>query len=151
MLRFRSRSASANQKYDRNNVRICAPLLRRLNAGTLAFLVFTALAVLPTTHGKDSQTGQSATAKAVKKTIVVDKFSFSPSTITAPVGATVTWTNRDKVTHLIASNGDRFQKSPALKPGQSFSHTFAAAGTYSYFCSIHPSMTGKIIIGSSPE
>ena len=61
-------------------------------------------------------------------------------------GATVTWTNHDSVPHLVMSADDQFKKSPVLKTGQRFSNTFAAAGTYSYFCSIHPRMTGEIIV-----
>jgi plastocyanin len=76
----------------------------------------------------------------------MDNFRFSPKTFTVPAGATVTWTNHDNVPHVVTSADDQFQKSPVLKAGQSFSNTFATAGTYFYFCSIHPRMTGKIIV-----
>jgi plastocyanin len=58
----------------------------------------------------------------------------------------VTWTNHDNVSHAVTSADNQFKKSPILKSGQRFSNTFAAAGTYSYFCSIHPRMTGKLIV-----
>jgi plastocyanin len=97
-------------------------------------------------RGKEPETRESAPAKATKTEVVIDNFSFSPKTFTVPAGATVTWTNHDNVPHVVASINNQFEKSLALKAGQSFSRTFTTAGTYSYFCSIHPRMTGKIIV-----
>jgi plastocyanin len=114
--------------------------------GTLAFVLFVALALLNTMRGKEPETRESAPARATKTEVIIANFSFSPKTFTVPVGATVTWTNHDKVSHLVTSTDDQFKKSPLLKAGRSFSNTFATAGTYSYFCSIHPQMTGKIIV-----
>jgi len=78
--------------------------------------------------------------------IVVDNFSFSPAAATVPAGATVTWTNRDDVPHNIVSTEKKFA-SPVLDTDQQFSHRFEAPGTYPYFCSIHPKMTGQIVVG----
>jgi len=125
---------------------VLSPLVRHVNMGALAFVMFGALAFLNTTQGTDSETRGSAPPKAPKTEVVIDNFSFSPKTFTVPVGATVTWTNHDDVPHVVASINNQFEKSLALKAGQSFSRTFATAGTYSYFCSIHPRMTGKIIV-----
>jgi Plastocyanin len=50
------------------------------------------------------------------------------------------------VPHVVASADDQFKKSGALDTDESFSHTFTTAGNYTYFCSIHPHMTGKIIV-----
>ena len=108
--------------------------------------MFVAFALLSTIHGTESETKELASAKATKTEVVIDNFSFSPKTFTVPAGATVTWTNHDNVPHVVTSADNQFQKSPVLKAGQSFSNTFATAGTYSYFCSIHPRMTGKIIV-----
>jgi len=127
-------------------VTVLTPFLRHLNTGTLAFFLFVALALLSTMRGKEPETRESAPAKATKTEVVIGNYSFSPKTLTVPVGATVTWTNHDKVPHLVTSTNDQFKKSPLLKAGQSFSNTFATGGTYSYFCSIHPQMTGKIIV-----
>jgi plastocyanin len=113
---------------------------------TLAFVLFVALALLNTMRGKEPETRESAPARATKTEVIIGNFSFSPKTLTVPVGATVTWTNHDKVPHLVTSTKDQFKKSPLLKAGQSFSNTFATGGTYSYFCSIHPQITGKIIV-----
>jgi amicyanin len=77
--------------------------------------------------------------------VTVDNFSFAPATTTIAVGTTVTWTNHDDIPHNIVSPDDKF-KSPGLDTDQTFSHTFAAAGTYTYYCSIHPRMTGKVVV-----
>ena len=63
-----------------------------------------------------------------------------------PAGSTVTWTNRDDVPHNIVSTEQKF-KSPVLDTDEQFSHRFDAPGTYKYFCSIHPRMTGRIVVG----
>jgi Icc protein len=105
-----------------------------------------ALASLTNMRGKEAETKASIPVKASKTEVVIDNFSFSPKTTAVPIGATVTWTNHDNVPHVITSADDQFKKSPLLKAGQRFSNAFATAGTYSYFCSIHPRMTGKIIV-----
>ena len=127
-------------------VTILAPFLRHLNTGTLAFFMLVALALLSSIHGKNSETRESAPAKATKSEIAIDNFSFSPKTFAVPAGGAVTWINRDNVPHVVTSTDDQFKKSPVLKTGQRFSNTFATAGTYSYFCSIHPRMTAQIIV-----
>jgi len=135
-----------HQKHTARRVSALSPILKHLNTRTLAFALFVALALLSSTHGKDSQTRESAPVKATKTEVAIDNFSFSPNTLTLSVGATVTWVNHDNVPHVVSSADNQFKKSAVLKPGQSFSHTFATTGTYSYFCSIHPRMTGKIIV-----
>src|SRR6266705_6056376 len=127
-------------------VAVISPFLRHVNTGTLAFVLFVALALLSTMRGKEPETRESAPAKATKTEVVIGNFNFSPKTFTVPVGATVTWSNHDNVPHVVTSADDQFKKSPSLKAGQSFSNIFVTAGTYSYFCSIHPRMTGKIIV-----
>jgi plastocyanin len=135
-----------SQRINRRNLSVISPLRRQINTGNLAIVLFVTLAVLSTIRGKESETTKAALAKSTKSEVVIDNFSFSPQTFTLPAGATVTWTNRDNERHTVTSADNRFSKSPVLKPGQSFSNTFTTAGTYSYFCSIHPRMTGKIIV-----
>jgi plastocyanin len=108
--------------------------------------MFVAFALLNSIRGKESEVREPASAKASKTEVLIDTFSFSPKTFTVPAGATVTWTNHDNVPHVVTSADDQFKKSPVLKTDQRFSNNFATTGTYSYFCSIHPRMTGKIIV-----
>jgi plastocyanin len=82
---------------------------------------------------------------APDSSVTIDNFSFSPQTLTVPVGATVTWTNRDDIPHTVVSNDGVF-KSKTRDTDEKFSFTFTKAGTYPYFCSIHPKMTGKIVV-----
>jgi plastocyanin len=108
--------------------------------------MFVAFALLSSTRGKESEIRDLASTKGTKTEVLIDNFSFSPNTLTLSVGATVTWINHDNVPHVVSSADNQFKKSTVLKTGQTFSHTFVATGTYSYFCSIHPRMTGKIIV-----
>jgi plastocyanin len=144
-----------HQKHTARRVSVLSPILTHINTGTLAFAMFVGLAPLSSpvvarqftfTQSRDFQTRESAPVKATKTEIAIENFSFSPSTLTLSVGGTMTWTNHDKVPHVVSSADNQLKKSPLLKTGQSFSHTFATTGTYSYFCSIHPRMTGKIIV-----
>jgi 3',5'-cyclic-AMP phosphodiesterase len=82
----------------------------------------------------------------VAKEVVVDNFSFAPATAAVAIGSTVMWTNRDDVPHNVVSTEKKFA-SPVLDTDERFSHTFDAAGTYNYYCSIHPKMTGQIVVG----
>ena len=77
--------------------------------------------------------------------VAVDNFSFAPGTASVAAGTTITWTNRDDVPHTIVSTARTF-KSPVLDTDEQFSHRFDAPGTYDYFCSIHPRMTGQIVV-----
>ena len=134
------------QKHATKCVTVLSPFPRHVNTGALAFVMFVALAFLSSTNGKNPETRASASSKSTKTEVVIDNFNFSPQTITVPVGTEVTWTNHDNVAHTVTSNDNQFKKSPLLKAGERFSNTFATAGTYSYFCSIHHRMTGKIIV-----
>ena len=127
------------------SVSVISPFLRHLNTGTLAFVMFVAFALLSSIRGKESEVRELASAKAKMIEVVVDNLSFS-KTFAVPAGATVTWTNQDSVPHVVTSADAQFKKSPVLNTGQRFSNTFVTAGTYSYFCSIHPRMTGEITV-----
>src|SRR5262249_50623265 len=77
--------------------------------------------------------------------VKIDNFSFGPATLTVTVGTTVTWTNRDDTPHKVVSTDDVF-KSKVLGTDEKSSCTFSKAGAYPYFCSLHPKMTGKIVV-----
>ncbi|HXE59518.1 MAG TPA: plastocyanin/azurin family copper-binding protein [Gemmatimonadaceae bacterium] len=78
--------------------------------------------------------------------IGIDNFQFSPPTLTVARGTTVTWINNDDVPHLIVNVERRFKQSPVLDTGQRFAATLDRAGTYKYFCSLHPMMQGTIVV-----
>jgi plastocyanin len=84
-------------------------------------------------------------AAASQLQVQVDNFTFGPATLTVPVNSTVTWVNKDDLPHVIASNDGVF-KSKALDTDDKYSYTFTKAGTYAYFCSIHPKMVGTIVV-----
>jgi len=87
----------------------------------------------------------SAQQKLQTLEVKIDNFSFGPMELTVPVGTTVTWTNRDDIPHTVVST-DKVFKSQVLDTDEKFSFTFSKAGTYPYFCSIHPKMTGKVVV-----
>jgi plastocyanin len=86
---------------------------------------------------------QQASAASVE--VKIDNFSFGPAAITVAAGTTVTWTNRDDIPHTVVSD-DKVFKSKVLDTDEKFSYTFIKPGTYPYFCSVHPKMTGKVIV-----
>jgi plastocyanin len=89
----------------------------------------------------------SAQQKPETAEVKIDNFSFGPLTLTVPVGATATWANRDDIPHTVVSTDDaKTFKSKVLDTDEKFSFTFSKAGSYPYFCSIHPKMTGKVIV-----
>ena len=98
--------------------------------------------------GLGTGTGNFAVSARQKPEITevkIDNFSFGPADLTVPVGTTVTWTNRDDIPHTVVSTEKVF-KSKVLDTDEKFSFTFSKTGTYPYFCSIHPKMTGKVIV-----
>jgi plastocyanin len=84
-------------------------------------------------------------SKSPETTVKIDNFSFSPATVTVPAGTTVRWTNADDIPHTIVSD-DKLFKSKALDTDEQFTYTFTKPGTYSYFCGLHPRMTGKVVV-----
>jgi amicyanin len=93
-------------------------------------------------------------AFAADAEVMIDNFTFSPQTLTIKAGTKVTWTNRDDIPHTVASTTKAF-KSPALDTDDTYSFTFTTAGNYEYFCSLHPHMTGTVVVepaaGSAPS
>src|SRR5438309_827352 len=79
--------------------------------------------------------------------IVIDNFTFSPATVTITPGTRVVWINHDDVPHTATSTSKpkRFE-SGTLDTDDKFAHVFTEPGTYSYFCAVHPKMTGQIIV-----
>ena len=90
---------------------------------------------------KNAHAGSQENANLVK----IDNFSFTPTTLTVAAGTTVTWTNSDDVPHTVVSD-DKVFKSKVLDTDEKFSYTFTKPGTYPYFCSVHPKMTGTVVV-----
>jgi plastocyanin len=87
----------------------------------------------------------AAPAAAGKAEVKIDNFSFSPAALTVKAGTQITWTNDDDIPHTVVSNGPVF-KSKVLGTGEKFTFTASKPGTYSYSCSIHSNMTGKVVV-----
>jgi plastocyanin len=75
----------------------------------------------------------------------IDNFTFKAPVTTVKVGTTVTWINGDDIPHTVVSKDGVF-KSKVLDTGDHFSFTFAKAGQFGYYCSLHPHMTGTIVV-----
>ena len=106
-------------------------------AALLSGFSFSALA------GETKDTGSSG---AGESKIEIKDFAFNPQTITVKSGEKITWVNRDEEPHTIVSVEKQFKKSSALDTDQEFTITAGAPGTYTYFCSVHPKMTGTIVV-----
>ena len=87
----------------------------------------------------------SAAAQDATNVITIDNFTFSPKELTVAVGTTVKWVNHDDIPHLVVEKKTTF-RSKALDTDDSYSYTFTSAGTYDYFCGLHPHMVGQVIV-----
>ena len=120
------------------------PLLKSITNGRrVAMLFILTVAVVAAVSANPALAPSQENAG--KYEVTIDNFSFSPTTLTVPTGTQVTWINRDDVPHTVVSTDNKF-KSQALDTDEEFSFTFESAGTYEYYCSVHPKMKGKIIV-----
>jgi plastocyanin len=87
----------------------------------------------------------AAPAGAEDVSVKIDNFTFNPQRVTVKAGTTITWTNQDDIPHTVASGTKAF-RSKTLDTDDKFSFTFKTAGVYEYFCSLHPHMTGTIVV-----
>lgn len=117
---------------------------RAILSAAAASLLVLAFGLSRVSHARPAATESSDSSDRYQ--IKIDNFSFAPAALTVPAGTTVTWVNHDDIPHTVVSSHGGNLKSPVLDTDQKFSHTFAQAGTYAYYCSIHPKMTGKVIV-----
>jgi plastocyanin len=100
--------------------------------------------------GMSMQTSPSTSgARAVVaiKRVTIKNFAFSPASITVKVGTTVIWTNGDQDPHNVISQQSRGPlRSPTMNKGNTYKYTFTKTGRYAYVCTIHPSMTGTVVV-----
>ena len=115
---------------------------RSVSIAGLALIVALGAAGLGVGHKSSIARAQDKPSSAEVK---IDNFSFGPASLTVAVGTTVIWTNRDDIPHTVLSTDKAF-KSTVLDTDQKYSFTFSKSGTFSYFCSIHPTMTGKVVV-----
>jgi plastocyanin len=127
-----------SQKYKGNMT------MTKTNAWILGLATPVMIAILLLFPGSPSVTANDQPS-AANAEVKIDNFVFGPQTLTVPVGATVTWTNKDDIPHTSVSTDGVF-KSKVLDTDEKFSYTFDKAGTYSYYCTIHPKMTGKVVV-----
>ena len=107
------------------------------------------VAIVAATHTKAHAATEAAVAKPSvatgPKAVQIKGFAFTPKLLTVAVGTVVTWTNADDEAHAVTSTNKLFH-SAALDTDDKYSFTFSKPGEYSYFCSLHPHMTGRIIV-----
>ncbi|WP_461123628.1 cupredoxin domain-containing protein [Saccharothrix stipae] len=88
-----------------------------------------------------------APAAAAAKSVTISGYAYSPATLTVTVGDTVTWTNQDTAPHnVVVTSGPEKFTSPTLQKGQSYTFTFTKAGSYQYYCSLHPDMKASVTV-----
>lgn len=87
----------------------------------------------------------AAAAAQAGPVVKIDNFTFGPAAITVRAGDTVTWINEDDIPHTVVADDHSF-KSKVLDTDERFSFTFTKPGQYAYFCSLHPHMTGKVVV-----
>jgi amicyanin len=109
---------------------------------TIMAIAILAIAILVVSSFASTSAGDPKTSDTAVK---IDNFTFQPQNVTVQAGATVTWTNRDDIPHTVVSNDGVF-KSKVRDTDETFSYTFTKAGTYKYFCSLHPKMTGTVVV-----
>jgi plastocyanin len=100
---------------------------------------------VPSTTVPSTTTAPGAAAVSTNA-VTIQKFAFGPSTVTVKAGSTITWTNMDDEAHTVffAFDGSR---SPILVNTANVYHkTFTTPGTYTYHCTIHPFMTGTVVV-----
>jgi plastocyanin len=111
-------------------------------AGVVAPVI---IAMLLLVAGSSRVTASDQPSAANAAAVKIDNFVFGPQAITVPVGTTVTWTNSDDIPHTAVSTDGVF-KSKVMDTDEKFSYRFTKAGTYSYYCSVHPKMTGQVVV-----
>lgn len=115
-----------------------------MRTNALVIVIVAGLALVATPLVAETGAGGANSQQSTVE-VKIDNFSFGPNDLTLAAGTTVTWMNRDDIPHNVVSTDGAF-KSKVLDTDEKFSFTFAKPGTYPYFCSIHPKMTGKIVV-----
>jgi len=111
----------------------------------MAFAAIIGLVLILGCNKRDYSTNPgSGTPPQEIKSVTIDNFAFSPSSIKVAVGDTVTWTNKQIVNHTVTSDQGNELNSPLIAQNQTYKHIFTTAGTYAYHCQPHPNMKGSV-------
>ncbi len=116
--------------------------LQETSDGTSVLIYLTS----PPTNGTPEASTPVANQGKTAFRVDIKNFAYSPSTITIPVGGTITWTNNDSTAHTVTAQDRKVLQSGTMKPGATYSQTFKTPGTYHYFCEFHANMKGTIIV-----
>ncbi len=125
-----------------------------LCSACIALLIFACIAAgcssaqAPAASGATFSNAAPPTSSGGANTILIKNFAFDPSSVTVKTGTTVTWVNQDGAPHTVVSDAGSPAAftSDSLSTGNSYKFTFTQPGTYTYHCSIHPSMAGTIVV-----
>lgn len=122
----------------------------RVLAALGAMLFCATFAVLAACGGQNATTSGRGAATAAVDHVQIKDFKYAPSTITVGVGATITWTNRDKAPHTATSgaspNADDVFETATITKGASKTVTVSKRGTFAYYCAFHPFMKATVIV-----
>ncbi len=123
-------------------------MTRRIAACTVT-LIAAAFTVLPAAPAHAGGGGCHEAQKTEMKgsRVVIDGLCFKPTVVHIVTGGIVTWVNKDPMVHAVTGAAQSFGDYTGLSPGQEVTHTFKEAGTYPYFCYLHPGMTGTVVVG----
>jgi len=122
--------------------------IRILIAPAILFICLLINSCMNTNNPMNSTTTNPTTGNQGVNDVFIQNMAFSPAILTVAAGSTVTWTNKDAMNHTVTSDSTLFNSGNVVVNGV-YSYTFTTVGTYSYHCSIHPSMTAKVIVSSS--
>jgi plastocyanin len=112
-------------------------MLKRTLAAAFVAGALLSLALTPARAGEDA-------------TVKIDNFTFAPQKLTVKAGTTITWVNEDDIPHTVVATTLAF-RSKAMDTDDKFTFTFSTPGTFEYFCSLHPHMTGTIVVEAAEK
>jgi len=129
----------------KSHIRLAAARFTPGRAVVVAMLLGPVVGALLALGAVAAQEANVVKAAQEANAVMIDNFTFTPPELTVAVGTTVKWLNRDDIPHTVVDKNKAF-RSKALDTDDAYSFTFASAGTFDYFCSLHPHMVGKIIV-----
>ena len=110
-------------------------------------LLFCSLLILILISGCSQQEMDTQEINQEPNTVIIKDFAYMPQELNIDAGTIVTWKHDDKVVHdVVATNPPGSFANENMQRGDKFTFTFSEPGEYEYYCSIHPSMRGKIIV-----